>query len=70
MSYTKKGEDELHVAFPQEDIECKTCENKNDGTIYSNDYTKASCQEFPYPQVKPLEVLFKGAHCPKYRREK
>jgi len=69
MSYLVPGEDELHVVYPKDDICCRTCAFKNDGTIYANDYHKGSCQKFPYPMVKPMDVLFKNAMCNEYRKE-
>lgn len=69
MSYSVDGEDELHVSYPSKDIVCKDCAFRDDGTIYTNDYTKGSCQKFPYPDMKPSSVLFKNAMCPCYKKE-
>lgn len=54
---------------PGEDIVCKDCAFRNDGTIYSSHYTKGSCQKFPYPRMKPLGVMTKGDNCPEYKKE-
>lgn len=70
MSYLKKGEDELHSVAPDaETIVCKDCMFRNDGTIWSSEYTKGCCQMFPYPAMKPIEVLFKKGSCKKYKKE-
>jgi hypothetical protein len=52
-----------------EDIDCKDCAYADDGTIYSNHYTKGSCQQYPYPDTKPLSVLFDDVACPKYKKK-
>lgn len=69
MSYTKKDEDMLRGETPSEDIICKDCTYRNDGTIWSSHHTKISCQQFPYPQTKPKGVLFQHADCPEYKKE-
>ncbi|MGN0905682.1 MAG: hypothetical protein ACI4NM_00915 [Bullifex sp.] len=43
--------------------ECKDCVYRDDGTIYSNRYDKGNCQKYPYPKMKPLDVIFKNAKC-------
>lgn len=53
---------------PGEDIVCKDCIYRDDGTIYSKPYTKGSCQKFPYPRMKPLGVMTKGESCPQYKK--
>ncbi len=68
MSYTIEGEDMLRGETPSENIICKDCVYRSDGTIWSSHHTKASCQKFPYPQMKPHGVLWDGASCPKYKR--
>ena len=70
MSYTMPGEDKLHSVVPSKDIICKDCAFRNDGTIWSNDYRKGCCQQFPYPTHKPMDVLFKHAQCSMYQKEK
>lgn len=37
--------------------QCKDCIFRDDGTIWSNRYTKASCQIYKYPNSKPLGVI-------------
>ena len=54
---------------PREDIVCKHCIYRDDGTIYSNPYTKGSCQKFTYPRMKPLGVMTKGESCPQYKKQ-
>ena len=52
-----------------EDIVCKDCIYRDDGTIYSNPYTKGSCQKFPCPRMTPLEVMPNGESRPQYKKE-
>lgn len=47
--------------------QCKSCAYQNDGTVWSNHYTKSSCQKFPYPDMKPIEVIDNEADCPEYK---
>ena len=44
--------------------QCKECALRDDGTVWSNHYTKSSCQRYPYPRMKPLEVINNKADCP------
>lgn len=60
---------DFRAISPGEDIVCKDCAFRNDGTIYSSHYTKGSCQKFPYPRMKPLGVMTKGDNCPEYKKE-
>lgn len=55
--------------MPADDIQCKDCVFKDDGTVYSNDYRKGNCMQFPYPGLKPMGVLHKTKECPKYRKD-
>ena len=48
--------------------QCKDCVFRNDGTVYSNHYQKASCAMYPYPQFKPNEVAMNEGPC-KYKRK-
>jgi hypothetical protein len=43
--------------------QCKACLFRDDGTIYSNDYRKCSCEMFPYPSMKPLGVINNKENC-------
>ena len=70
MSNLTREEDFTGVKHPGDDIVCKDCKFKSDGTVYSNDYRKVCCQKFPWPKkIKPTEVLFKNAKCPEYEKE-
>ena len=52
------------------DIQCRDCVNSNDGTVYSNQYTKSCCKAYPYPDMKPVEVLLEGKYtCMYYVKE-
>lgn len=70
---SKVGKGNLHDSSdfsskePAEDIECKDCIFKDDGTVYSNDYRKGNCMQFPFPSMKPMGVLLKSRKCPKYK---
>nr|WP_308742095.1 hypothetical protein [uncultured Anaerocolumna sp.] len=50
-------------------IKCKTCKFKNGGMRYPH-YTKGSCEMYPSPSTKPHDVLFEGADCVFYEKEK
>lgn len=50
--------------------QCKTCIFRNDGTVYSNDYRKASCRMYPHPRFKPLAVMNNTENCEYYEQEK
>ncbi len=72
MSNSKRlrwEDEELSAVQVKDDIVCKDCAFRNDGTIWSSHYTKSHCQQFPYPQSKPDGILFDGAGCPKHRKE-
>lgn len=47
--------------------QCKLCIFQNDGTIWSNNYNKCSCQKYPYPKFKPVEIIDNKEKCP-YRK--
>lgn len=44
--------------------QCKLCIYQDDGTPWSNHYTKSSCQQYPYPKMKPIEVINNEGDCP------
>lgn len=44
--------------------QCKTCIFQDDGSVWSNHYTKVSCQKYPYPKIKPLTVIDNELNCP------
>lgn len=46
--------------------QCKDCIFRNDGTAFSNHYTKSCCQIFQYPNVKPLQVINNKGVCEYY----
>lgn len=48
--------------------QCKDCIFNNDGTVWSNEYTKSSCIMFPYPNFKPLRVIRNEGFCD-FRKE-
>lgn len=37
--------------------QCKDCNLRNDGTVWSNRYDKSSCRMYPYPKHKPVSVM-------------
>ena len=43
--------------------QCKGCRFQNDGDIWSNHYTKSSCQKYPYPKFKPVEIIDNEIEC-------
>ena len=43
--------------------QCKDCVFRDDGTPYSSEYTKSSCQMFPYPDHKPMDVINNRGKC-------
>jgi hypothetical protein len=44
--------------------QCKNCNFKDDGTVWSNHYTKSCCQMYQYPKFKPLGVINNTEKCP------
>lgn len=44
--------------------QCKNCMHQDDGTLWSNHYTKSSCRMFPYPKMKPSAVINNTGKCP------
>jgi hypothetical protein len=49
--------------------QCKTCSHRDGGTIYSNNYQKASCAIYPYPKIKPMEVIKNTGKCEFYTED-
>lgn len=49
--------------------QCKTCAFRDDGTVYSSDYRKASCKAYPHPQFKPIAVMNNTENCEFYEKE-
>lgn len=47
--------------------QCKKCIFQDGGTVWSNHYTKSSCQKYPYPSMKPIEVIDNEGECPEYK---
>lgn len=43
--------------------QCKNCIYQDGGTPFSNHYTKSSCQRYPYPKFKPIEVINNKGDC-------
>lgn len=43
--------------------QCKDCIYQDDGTVYSNRYDKGSCQKYPYPKFKPIDVMMNRKEC-------
>jgi hypothetical protein len=44
--------------------QCKLCELRDDGTVWSNHYSKCSCQRYPHPRMKPIDVINNKVACP------
>lgn len=58
------------VQVDPDKITCKTCEYKNQGQQYPH-YTKGNCGIYPEGiDFKPKAVLFEGARCEYYKRER
>lgn len=49
--------------------QCKDCLFRSDGTVWSNHYTKASCQIYKYPGMKPFRVINNNGLCEYYHNE-
>ena len=49
--------------------QCKSCVNQDNGDVWSNHYTKSSCKKFPYPNMKPIEVIDNKGKCPYFETE-
>ena len=48
--------------------QCKDCRFRDDGTVWSNHYTKCCCQIYPNPKIKPMEVIDNKKDC-KYKQK-
>ena len=48
---------------------CKNCLFRDDGTVWSNHYTKSSCMIYQYPNYKPINVINNKGTCEYYREE-
>lgn len=44
--------------------QCKRCKYRDDGTVWSNHYIKASWQKYKFPKIKPLDVINNINDCP------
>ena len=49
--------------------QCKDCIFRDDGTVWTNDYRKASCIIYRYPNMKPLRVIDNKGICEYYNNE-
>lgn len=49
--------------------QCKTCVYRDNGDVWSNHYTKASCQIYEYPDHKPVKVINNQEECEFYTEE-
>lgn len=49
--------------------QCKDCIFRDDGTPWSNHYTKSNCRMFPHPGFKPLRVINNSGICEYYSNE-
>ena len=56
----EKLSDNSHVDYC---AACQDCNLWNDGTIWSSTREKSSCQAYPYPGTKPMDVIFHQAEC-------
>jgi hypothetical protein len=43
--------------------QCEDCIHRDDGTVWSNHFTKSCCKMFQYPKFKPLEVINNTGEC-------
>lgn len=48
--------------------QCKDCIFKDDGTVWSNHYTKTSCQIYKHPNFKPLAIMDNKQLCVFYNK--
>lgn len=48
--------------------QCKDCIFRDDGTVWSNHYTKACCQIYKHPNIKPLDVINNKQSCVFYNK--
>jgi len=49
--------------------QCKTCAYRDNGDVWSNDYRKACCQVYEYPDHKPSYVFDNTEDCEYYEPE-
>ncbi len=54
---------------PSDEIKCKDCKYKIGETIFSNEYHKASCKKYEYPNEKPPKILLENGDCKYYEKE-
>lgn len=52
-----------------DNIICKNCKYKIGKTNFSNDYHKAFCAKYEYPDKKPYDVLIKHKECSLFEEE-
>ena len=48
-------------------LQCKNCGLRDDGTVWTNRYDKASCAAYRYPNHKPVTVMNNLTEC-RYRK--
>lgn len=48
--------------------QCKDCIFRDDGTPFSNHYTKSSCMMYQYPNMKPSKVINNKGLCEYYSK--
>lgn len=44
--------------------QCKDCCFWGNGDAFSNAYDKTSCDIYPYPNMKPIEIINNTGDCP------
>ena len=49
--------------------QCKNCAFRDDGTVWSNHYSKSNCQIYQYPSCKPMRVINNTGVCEYYNED-
>ena len=60
----------FYSSSPKDDILCKNCKYKIGKTNFSNNYHKAYCGKYEYPNRKPYDILIeKERKCMYYQKD-
>jgi len=57
------------IQVDPEKIRCRDCVFRNGGMKFPH-FTKAHCEIYVEPELKPMKILFEGADCDFYVQEK
>lgn len=59
---------------PKDNIKCKDCAFRMENVVVMGKlikrHTYGQCDIFTYPDTKPSAILFEGADCPYYEKDK